>query len=200
MRRLLYLLLFFPLGVFGHTSQISTFALVRDTKGQWTAHLSASLEAFEIALGNKQFSSAEAFQKSLIQQVKKAIKIKAGVLHPVTLNDGQCHLGHQTDLKFTLIGIPLNGDLISVENSFFEDLGSHFMVFKLINGTTESNQFVLQSSNRFSAQVDIQSTKIKVDSEQAFNYYYLLFIIPFLLLLVIKYRMKKLKIGKFDFF
>lgn len=191
MRRLLILLFFLPLGVFGHSPQISTFALVRDTKGLWTAHLSASLEAFESVLGNKKFSSAEAFQKELIQQVKSAIKIKSGVLQSVTLNDGQCHLGHQTDLKFTLIGLPADAATISVENELFKELNSHLMVFKVIDGATESNQFVLQSSNHFSAQVHIQPTGIIVDSEQAFNYYYLLFIAPIVLLLLLKYPMKK---------
>jgi hypothetical protein len=191
MRILLILLFLLPLGVFGHSPQISTFALVRDTKGQWTAHLSASLEAFESVLGNKKFSSAEAFQKELIQQVKSAIKIKSGVLQSVTLKDGQCHLGHQTDLKFTLIGLPAQASTISVENELFKELNSHFMVFKVIDGATESNQIVLQSLNHFSAQVHIQPTGITVDSEQPFNYYYLLFIAPILLFLLLKYSMKK---------
>ena len=141
MRSLLILLFFLPLGVFGHSPQISTFALVRDTKGQWTAHLSASLEAFESALGNKKFSSAEAFQKGLIQQVKGIIKIKSGVLPSVMLTDGQCHLGHQTDLKFTLSGLSADEATIFVENEFFKELNSHFMVFKVIDGAIESNQF-----------------------------------------------------------
>ena len=191
MRSLLILLFFLPLGVFGHSPQISTFALVRDTKGQWTAHLSASLEAFESALGNKKFSSAEAFQKGLIQQVKSIIKIKSGVLPSVRLTDGQCHLGHQTDLKFTLSGLSADEATIFVENEFFKELNNHFMVFKVIDGAIESNQFVLQSSNHFSAQVNIQPGGITVDSEQSFNYYYLLFMAPILLLLLFKYPMKK---------
>jgi hypothetical protein len=191
MRSLLILLFFLPLGVFGHSPQISTFALVRDAKGQWTAHLSASLEAFESALGNKKFSSAEAFQKGLIQQVKGIIKIKSGVLSSVKLTDGQCHLGHQTDLKFTLSGLSADEATIFVENEFFKELNNHFMVFKVIDGAIESNQFVLQSSNHFSAQVNIQPGGITVDSEQSFNYYYLLFMAPILLLLLFKYPMKK---------
>ena len=191
MRSLLILLFFLPLGVFGHSPQISTFALVRDTKGQWTAHLSASLEAFESALGNKKFSSAEAFQKGLIQQVKSIIKIKSGVLPSVRLTDGQCHLGHQTDLKFTLSGLSADEATIFVENEFFKELNNHFMVFKVIDGAIESNQFVLQSSNHFSAQVNIQPTGIMIDSEQSFNYYYLLFMAPIILLLLFKYPMKK---------
>jgi hypothetical protein len=191
MRSLLILLFFLPLGVFGHSPQISTFALVRDAKGQWTAHLSASLEAFESALGNKKFSSAEAFQKGLIQQVKGIIKIKSGVLSSVKLTDGQCHLGHQTDLKFTLSGLSADEATIFVENEFFKELNNHFMVFKVIDGAIESNQFVLQSSNHFSAQVNIQPTGIMIDSEQSFNYYYLLFMAPILLLLLFKYPMKK---------
>ncbi len=191
MRGLLILLFFLPLGVFGHSSQISTFALVKDLKGQWTVHLSASLEAFESVLGNKKFSSAEAFQKELIQQVKSDIKVKSGGLQSVTLNDGQCHLGHQTDLKFTLSGLPAEVSTISVENDFFKELNSHFMVFKVIDGAIESNQFVLQSSNHFSAQAHIQPTGIIVDSEQSFNYYYLLLIAPILLLFLLKYPMKK---------
>ena len=191
MRRLLILLFFLPLGVFGHSPQISTFALVRDTKGQWTAHLSASLEAIESVLGNKKFSSAEAFQKGLIQQVKGIIKIKSGVLSSVKLTDGQCHLGHQTDLKFTLSGLSADEATIFVENEFFKELNNHFMVFKVIDGAIESNQFVLQSSNHFSAQVNIQPGGITVDSEQSFNYYYLLFMAPILLLLLFKYPMKK---------
>ena len=191
MRSLLILLFFLPLGVFGHSPQISTFALVRDAKGQWTAHLSASLEAFERALGNKKFSSAEAFQKGLIQQVKGIIKIKSGVLPSVKLTDGQCHLGHQTDLKFTLSGLSADEATIFVENEFFKELNNHFMVFKVIDGAIESNQFVLQSSNHFSAQVNIQPGGITVDSEQSFNYYYLLFMAPILLLLLFKYPMKK---------
>lgn len=191
MRGLLILLFFLPQGVFGHSSQISTFALVKDLKGQWTVHLSASLEAFESVLGNKKFSSPEAFQKELFQQVKSDIKIKSGVLQSVTFNDGQCHLGHQTDLKFTLSGLPAEASTISVENDFFKELNSHFMVFKVIDGATESNQFVLQSSNHFSAQAHIQPTGIIVDSEQSFNYYYLLLIAPILLLFLLKYPMKK---------
>jgi hypothetical protein len=191
MRSLLILLFFLPLGVFGHSPQISTFALVRDAKGQWTAHLSASLEAFESALGNKKFSSAEAFQKGLIQQVKGIIKIKSGVLPSVKLTDGQCHLGHQTDLKFTLSGLSADEATIFVENEFFKELNNHFMVFKVIDGAIESNQFVLQSSNHFSAQVNIQPIGIMIDSEQSFNYYYFLFMAPILLLLLFKYPMKK---------
>jgi hypothetical protein len=191
MRSLLILLFFLPLGVFGHSPQISTFALVRDANGQWTAHLSASLEAFESALGNKKFSSAEAFQKGLIQQAKSIIKIKSGVLPSVMLTDGQCHLGHQTDLKFTLSGLSADEATIFVENEFFKELNSHFMVFKVIDGAIESNQFVLQSSNHFSAQVNIQPTGIMIDSEQSFNYYYFLFMAPILLLLLFKYPMKK---------
>ncbi len=182
MRKTIFFLLFIPLWGFSHSSQLSTFALVKDDKGVWTAHVSASLSAFQAVLADQKINSAEEFQKSLIQWSRKSIHISAGLLNPILLEQGSVHLGHQTDVKFTLKRMPSEVESFSVENQILQQLSGHAMVFKVIYPASESNQVVLTSSNDFSANVLVKSTGIIIQPKTNFTYLYILLIIPFLLL------------------
>ncbi len=182
MRRTIFFLLFIPLWGFSHSSQLSTFALLKDEKGVWTVHVSASLSAFQTALADQKINSAEEFQKTLIQWARKSIHISAGLLNSISLEQGSVHLGHQTDLKFTVKGMPSKVESFSVENQMLQQLSGHAIVFKVIYPASESNQVVLTSSNDFSANVRVKSTGIIIEPKSNFTYLYLLFIIPFILI------------------
>jgi hypothetical protein len=182
MRKTIFFLLFIPLWGFSHSSQLSTFALVKDEKGVWTAHFSASLSAFQAVLADQKINSPEEFQKSLIQWARKSIHISAGLLHPILLEQGSVYLGHQTDVKFTLKGMPSKVESFSVENQILRQLSGHAMVFKVIYPASESNQVVLTSSNDFSANVLVKPTGIFIEPKPGFTYLYLLLIFPFILL------------------
>lgn len=182
MRKTIFFLLFIPLWGFSHSSQLSTFALVKDEKGLWTAHVSASLSAFQAVLADQKINSPEEFQKSLIQWARKSIHISEGLLNPILLEQGSVYLGHQTDVKFTLKGMPSKVESFSIENQILQQLSGHAMVFKVIYPASESNQVVLTSSNDFSANVLVKPTGIFIEPKPGFTYLYLLLIFPFILL------------------
>lgn len=195
MKKILPLLFLFPLLTFGHSSQLSTFALVKDANGTWTAHVSASFEAFEMVLEKNKTRSAREFQEELIERIKNSIQIRLGLFKSVTLSNGQLHLGHQSDVKFLVHGLSEQVETLAIQNQIFKNHNNHFVVFKVINDTVESNQVVLNSLNDFSATVDLMPTRIVVKSASAFpsNYYYLsLLIIPIMLLFSFIYSKRKI--------
>lgn len=182
MEKTIFFLLFIPLWGFSHSSQLSTFALVKDEQGVWTVHVSASLSAFQAVLADQKINSPEEFQKSLIQWARKSIHISVGLLNPILLEQGSVYLGHQTDVKFTLKGMPSKVESFSIENQILQQLSGHAMVFKVIYPASESNQVVLTSSNDFSANVLVKPTGIFIEPEPGFTYLYLFLIFPFILL------------------
>ena len=182
MGKTIFFLLFIPLWGFSHSSQLSTFALVKDEQGVWTVHVSASLSAFQAVLADQKINSPEEFQKSLIQWARKSIHISVGLLNPILLEQGSVYLGHQTDVKFTLKGMPSKVESFSIENQILQQLSGHAMVFKVIYPASESNQVVLTSSNDFSANVLVKPTGIFIEPEPGFTYLYLFLIFPFILL------------------
>jgi hypothetical protein len=184
MRKTIFFLLFIPLWGFSHSSQLSTFALVKDEQGVWTVHVSASLSAFQAVLADQKINSPEEFQKSLIQWARKSIHISVGLLNPILLEQGSVYLGHQTDVKFTLKGMPSKVESFSIENQILQQLSGHAMVFKVIYPASESNQVVLTSSNDFSANVLVKPTGIFIEPKPGFTYLYLLLIFPFILLCI----------------
>jgi hypothetical protein len=191
MKKQLLILLLFPFLIMGHSPQISTFAVVKDKDARWTIHISSSLSAFQYALGNKTDMTDIAFQKELIESLKKSIQIKSGVFNSVKLTDGQCHLGHQTDVKFTLLGMQNQVESITIENHFFDNLYNHYCVLKVIDYQLESNQFILNSANNFSAIVKKEKSTLFIEAKSYFTYYYLFLIFPIMLLLLRKTPMMK---------
>jgi hypothetical protein len=191
MKKYLLILLFLPILMNGHSPQISTIALVKDQQAHWTVHISASLSAFQFALGNSKATTEIAFQKELIESLKKSIQIKSGLFNLVQLTDGQCHLGHQTDVKFILLGMPNQVETITIENHFFDNLYDHYSVLKVIDNQLESNQFILNAANNFAAKVKEEKQTLFVEAKSAFTYYYLFLILPFMLILLRKTPMMK---------
>ncbi|MHA8088016.1 hypothetical protein [Aquirufa sp. Wall-65K1] len=182
MKPIFLLFLFISIYTYGHSPQISTFALVKDEKGRWTAHLSASSDAFQTVLLNKKWNSINEFERALIQYTSHSIRISAGFLNPIVLTDGQIHVGHHTDIKFKVQGIPKHIQSFMVENQSFKLLKDHFMVFKVIFPKSESNQLVLASMNDFTANVQLKSSGIFVEANPHFTYLYLVLFIPIVLL------------------
>lgn len=197
MRRFIMLLLFVPIWSFGHTSQISTFAIVKDEKGLWTAHLSSSLSAFQIAIEGSKMKSNIAFQEELIDFIQNSIQIKSGFINSISLTEGQCIIGHQTDVKFKINGMPQDVRSLTVENLSFKKLHDHFMVFKVVVPTSESNQIVLESKNNYSAEVEFTSSGIFIKPKSNKNYYFILFI-P-LAFVCLKFLKKRIGQEKFSF-
>jgi hypothetical protein len=192
MHKLILLFFLIAYQAFGHSPMISTMALVKDSKGQWTLHISASSEAFQAALADKKMYDAEAYQNALIQFIKSSTVIRSNLLNPATLNNGQCRLGHQTDVKFIVDGIPEHTKALTIKNQTFQKLNNHFAILKVIDGKMESNQFVLEPSNKFSADVTLTEDAISIASKNKFNFYYLLLIAPVMLLFLIKIPVKKI--------
>ena len=75
MHKLILLFFLIAYQAFGHSPMISTMALVKDSKGQWTLHISASSEAFQAALADKKMYDTEAYQNALIQFIKSSFFI-----------------------------------------------------------------------------------------------------------------------------
>lgn len=191
MRKYLFIFLLIPLFMEGHSPQISTLAIVKDKDAHWTLHISASLSAFQYALENKSNMTNMAFQKELIESLKKSIQIKNGIFNSIQLKDGQCHLGHQTDVRFSLMNMPNDLENISIKLLFFEHIYNHYVVFKVIDSEKESNQYILNSGNDFTANVKKNQQTIMIQAPSNFSFYYLFLILPIMLYLFRKTNVMK---------
>ena len=138
-----------------HSPQISTLTLVQNKDNTWTLMMRASLSAYQYELTdgyiNGQTNSMQAadFQPLLLAHLRKNIRIRANGSDTISLQNGQVVLGHQTDVRFDVVGMPEQVQLLDVQQLSFAGLGQHVCILKVITQTGGSSTFVLQQDTDY---------------------------------------------------
>ncbi|SIS84612.1 hypothetical protein SAMN05421766_104341 [Zobellia uliginosa] len=143
-----------------HSSQIATMTLAQDQENNWTLHISSSFNGFRSQLIQNypdlqmDALSADEFQKLVITYVKDNILLKANSDFTGELKEGAIKMGHQTDLKFRVVGLPSALTTLQVKLKGFKQNSKHNTVFKIIDQADSSENFVIKKDNQFTVQVE----------------------------------------------
>ena len=146
-----------------HSPQISTVTLVQNKDNTWTLMMGASLSAYQYALAdghiNRQTNSIQAadFQPLLLAHLRKNIRIKANGSDTISLQNGRVVLGHETDVRFDVVGMPEQVQLLDVQQLSFAGLGQHVCILKVITQTSGSLTSVLQQDNDYAVSLARQN-------------------------------------------
>lgn len=138
-----------------HSPQISTVTLTQNKDSTWTLMMRASLSAYQYELAdgciNCQTNSilAADFQPLLLAHLRENIRIRANGSDTISLQKGQVVLGHQTDVRFDVVGMPEQVQLLDVQQLSFAGLGQHVCILRVITLTSGSSTSVLQQDNDY---------------------------------------------------
>lgn len=152
---LLVLFLTASLGVRAHNPQLSTMALVQGHDKTWTLNISASLTAFQYELKNSYPDQgidrldADAFQKKIIEHLRRKIHIQAGTGRTIRLAHGMIRLGHQTDVRFNVTGMPDQLQALQLRHLGFSTLKNQYCVLTIQTPASPTKTCILQDENAF---------------------------------------------------
>ncbi|MGF7217338.1 hypothetical protein GGR92_003511 [Spirosoma lacussanchae] len=176
-RIVLLLFLTASLGVRAHNPQLSTMALVQGQDKTWTLNIGASLAAFQYELQNSYPDQgidqldADAFQKKIIEHLRHTIHIQAGSGRTIQLAHGMIRLGHQTDVRFEVTGMPDQLQTLQLRHLGFSTLKNQYCVLTIQTPATPTKTCILQDENAFvvSLKAD-QHTLVETPPEQPLNW------------------------------
>jgi len=146
-----------------HNAQISTLSIIQNGDKKWSLIVSSGLSAFEFELRNK-FPTLDLnklklndFQKLFLANIKENISIKANGGNSIELINGSIKIGHETDAKFDLSGMPDDLEAFSMTNHSFSTLTDHHCVMNIITKNGISQNFVLEKNNNFELSIDLKN-------------------------------------------
>lgn len=167
------LLCFYGLSALAHNPQIETMTLAQDQQEHWTLHISSSFDGYRNQLIenypdiNVDELSSDEFQKLLVQYLRENTLIRANFDFEGTLKEGAIRLGHQTDMKFRLTGLPEELTRLDVSLKGFDETSDHHTVFKIITQENTSENFVLKKANGFEVSIKKVDGKFQLAGEEA---------------------------------
>lgn len=155
MRKVIFILFFtqalLSKHVSAHNSQISSLRISKIDTSTYL-DMSAALAAFHYELQEShpeldfgKLGAAELIPM-LLQHVQSSIAIVANGKHPILLTQGLISPGHQTDLHFTLVGMPEEIQSLSIHLRTFAANPDHIAIC-MIGGNEKAQTFFLQASN-----------------------------------------------------
>ncbi|SHJ76520.1 hypothetical protein [Pseudozobellia thermophila] len=164
MKRIVFVLLMCVFCPFAnaHNPQIATMTLAQDPQGHYTLHISSAFDGFRNRLiGNYPEIDVDGltsneFQKLLVQYLRENISIRGNYDYTAVLGEGAIRLGHQTDIKFKLTGLPEEPTRLQVKLKGLDEASNHHTIFKITGGANGSKNFVLKKANGF--EVSIKNT------------------------------------------
>ncbi|PKA99090.1 hypothetical protein B0O79_2788 [Flavobacteriaceae bacterium MAR_2009_75] len=192
------MILFCSVQINAHSAQISTMTLAQNQQKEWTLHISSSFDGFRNQLVQNfpevkiDELSADEFQKLIIQYVKDNILINANIDFVGELKEGAIKLGHQTDMKFRIIGLPEDIKTLLVKLNGFDEKSNYNSVFKIVTQAGTSKNFVLKKANGFQVSIEKVNDKFQLTIDEqslVWPFAILAFLVLFALLTV--YRMFK---------
>ncbi len=157
MKKILLIISFLAinLSLKAHNAQISTLSIIQNEDKKWSLVVSSGLSAFEFELRNK-FPTLDLnklklndFQKLFLANIKENISIKANGKNEIELINGSIKIGHQTDARFDLSGMPEDLEKFSMINHSFSTLTDHHCVMNIITKNGVSQNFVFEKNNKF---------------------------------------------------
>ncbi|MUH35693.1 hypothetical protein D9O36_07570 [Zobellia amurskyensis] len=168
-----FVLCFCSLFAHAHSSQIATMTLAEDQQNNWTLHISSSFDGFRYQLAQNYPDiktdelSADEFQKLVINYVKDNILLNANSGFIGELREGAIKIGHQTDLKFRVAGLPNDIKTLRVQLKGFAETSKHNTVFKIVDHADTSKNFVIKKDNQFTIQIEKSNGQFQVKGQEA---------------------------------
>ncbi|MEZ0487297.1 hypothetical protein [Fibrella aquatica] len=162
----LLLLVLHSLVGLAHSPLLSTVAVTKSKDNTWSLHISASLSAFQFELKNRypalQIDSltGDDFQRLVLQHLKETVTIGANSNDAIELKNGMIKLGHQTDIRFEIVGMPAQLQQLEVRHLGFGTLTGHYCVFTMVMPETGRTNFILQQDNQFTVDLAVDNTAI----------------------------------------
>jgi hypothetical protein len=147
-----------------HNPQISTIAIVQEKDNKWVMIVSSSFTAYEFEIKNSYPTmkmdslNTETFQKLLLKHFREKIKIEANGVGTIQLKNGKIILGHQTDVRFDIMGMPEILKSLDLQHLGFGTLRDHYCILKIITREHNSQNFILQKENNFSMSLEINNS------------------------------------------
>jgi hypothetical protein len=138
-----------------HSPQLSTVTLTQSEGNKWNLIIGSSLSAFQYELRNsypKQKTDSMnpvQFQKAVLQHLRQNIRIIPNGQEAVSLKNGMVILGHQTDVKFDLVGMPKELTSLDFTDAGFATLRDHYCLLKIIINRRDSGSFILHNDNKY---------------------------------------------------
>jgi len=146
-----------------HDPQLSTITLIQSKNNQWNLVVGSGLSACQYELKNSypdiniDSLDANRFQALLLQHLKETIQIKCGS-YVGELTNGMIILGHQTDVRFDVIGMPKKVTSLEIKQLGFGTLKNHSCILKVIAKSCDLGTFILQDDNNFSVVLEVKNS------------------------------------------
>ncbi len=158
MKKLLFIVIFWINAVilYAHSPQISTITLTQSKDNKWNLIIGSSLSAFQYELKNSYPSqhtdslNVDKFQMLVIEHLKKNITINANDKKTAILESGMIILGHQTDIRFDVTGMPEKLVFLDLKQLGFGTLKNHYCILTVIIKGNKVGSFILQTDNNYS--------------------------------------------------
>ncbi|WP_276167910.1 hypothetical protein [Zobellia alginiliquefaciens] len=166
------LISFYTLSASAHSSQIATMTLAQDQQNNWSLHISSSFNGFRNQLIQNfpdikvDDLSADDFQKLVIAYVKDNIVLNGNSGFIGELREGAIKMGHQTDLKFRVTGLPNKLSTLQVKLKGFSEASKHNTVFKIIDPTVTSKNFVIKKDNQFAVSIEKANGAFQIKGQE----------------------------------
>jgi hypothetical protein len=162
-----------------HSPQISTITLIQNKDNTWNLIVGASLSAYQYELANsypnQRFDSVQVnlFRPLLLNHLRRNIRIKANNSKAASLQNGMVILGHQTDVRFDVKGVPEELQSIDIQQLSFYSLGGHYCLFKIITLRNGTFSHVLERENNYSVSLVLENDRfIDVAQKSGLNWQY----------------------------
>lgn len=152
MKKLIILLaVLYSVGLCAHQADISRTMLLEQEDGSWQLVVTTSLTAFEYEVeahfGKDAFATPQAFEELVLQHLQNTISIHFNDGNLANLTSGQVALGHETNVVFTVSGVPKKMDQIEVINTAFADIHRNQSALIVLKKGVEKKQFMLDATN-----------------------------------------------------
>ncbi|MDP5169863.1 MAG: hypothetical protein NWR72_06435 [Bacteroidia bacterium] len=145
-----------------HSPDVSSIALVRGSNNDWSIQVNASLSAFQYELQlfypetHLDSVGPEDFQRLVILYLKEKIRLRVNDQDRITYGNAAVRLGHETDVKLEIMGMPDEVHAIFLENLSFKEVHHHKCLGKVVVDGDHSKPFVLEEGNQY--QISLSAT------------------------------------------
>lgn len=142
---------FISLTGFAHQTETSTIVLAEKENNVWVLQISASLTAFQQEIkthfSETPYKTPEEFQEMVLQHIQNNLHMHFNGNDHVTLSNGIVQLGHETNVVFEVIGIPVDINTVEITNTVFKDIYKNKSTLMVLKEDFTKTQFVLNNAN-----------------------------------------------------
>jgi regulator of replication initiation timing len=149
-----------------HEPQLSSFALIEQTAGDWIIKINASITAFqyelELSKENTFYSNIDEFKELLLEHIEENIHLTMNRHIKPTLSEGSVLIDRSTTVSFKLDGVPEKIEEVSLKNESLTNVNSSQYIFSIHKLGLEAKDFLV--SNAANEQISASITEDGITS------------------------------------